>query len=81
MIGATNIVSILIAQLGARDEDIGLVTGLVNSIRGLGGAVGVAVYSSLLSNRVASKYAPVIGNAVLEAGLPASSLTEFLSKL
>src|SRR4051812_8728590 len=52
MIGATNCMNILIVQLGARDEDIGLATGLVNSTRSTGGAIGVAIYSSLLKNRV-----------------------------
>ncbi|KEF55373.1 uncharacterized protein A1O9_08123 [Exophiala aquamarina CBS 119918] len=81
MVGATNCISILIVQLGARDQDIGLATGLVNSTRGIGGAVGVAIYSSLLANRVTSTWAPKIGKALLGAGLPASSLTEFLTGL
>ncbi|KAK5061534.1 hypothetical protein LTR84_008078 [Exophiala bonariae] len=81
MIGATNCISVLIVQLGARDEDIGLATGLVNSVRGIGGAVGVAVYSSLLANRVASTYGPTISSALLAAGLPDSSLTDFLTGL
>lgn len=80
MIGAVNVTSVLIAQLGARDEDIGLATGLINSVRALGGAVGVAIYSSLLANRVAGSYARDIGKALLAAGLPASSLTLFLSE-
>ena len=78
MIGATNCIGILIAQLGARDEDIGVVTGLVNSLRSTGGAVGVAVYSSLLANRVSSTLAKNVGGAVVQAGLPASSIGSFL---
>ncbi|EXJ66722.1 uncharacterized protein A1O5_09917 [Cladophialophora psammophila CBS 110553] len=80
MIGATNCMSILIAQLGARDEDIGLATGLVNSTRSTGGAIGVAIYSSLLANRVSSIWARDIGRALVQAGLPAASLTSFLSE-
>ncbi|KAK5061085.1 hypothetical protein LTR84_007627 [Exophiala bonariae] len=79
MIGATNCMSILIVQLGARDEDIGLATGLVNSVRATGGAIGVAIYSSLLTNRVSSTWAKDIGRALTQAGLPAASLTPFLS--
>lgn len=81
MVGATNCLGVLIVQLGARDEDIGLATGLVNSTRAIGGSVGVAVYSSLLGNRVASTWARDISKAVLAAGLPAASLTKFLSEL
>lgn len=78
MIGATNCISILIIQLGSRDEDIGLATGLVNSTRSTGGAVGVAIYSSLLANRVSSTWARDVGRALLNAGLPSSSLASFL---
>lgn len=80
MIGATNCMGILIVQLGARDEDIGLATGLVNSTRSTGGAVGVAIYSSLLANRVNSTWTREVGNALLQAGLPATSLSSFLGK-
>ena len=80
MIGATNCIGILIAQLGARDEDIGVVTGLVNSLRSTGGAVGVAIYSSLLANRVSSTLAKNVGGAVAQAGLPASSIGSFLGR-
>lgn len=80
MIGATNILSILIVQLGSRDDDIGVATGLVNSTRMVGGAVGVAIYSSLLANRVSKTWARDIGKAVLGAGLPASSLAPFLGE-
>jgi hypothetical protein len=78
MIGATNCMSILFVQLGARNEDIGIATGLVNSFRSTGGAIGVAIYSALLANRVSSTWAKDVGKAVLKAGLPTSSLTGFL---
>lgn len=78
MIGATNCMGILIAQLGARDEDIGIVTGLLNSLRSTGGAVGVAIYSSLIANKVNSSMAKLITSAVVQAGLPESSVGSFL---
>lgn len=80
MIGATNCMSILIVQLGARDEDNGLDTGLVNSTRSTGGAVGVAIYSSLLANRINSTWARDIGSAITQAGLPPSELSSFPSE-
>lgn len=80
MVGATNCIGTLIVQLGAKDEDIGLATGLLNSIRQVGGGMGVAIYSSLLSNRIASTWAVEVGNAVVQAGLPTSSVTTFLGK-
>jgi hypothetical protein len=80
MVGATNCIGTLIVQLGAKDEDIGLATGLLNSIRGVGGGTGVAIYSSLLNNRIASTWAVEVGDAVVQAGLPTSSVTNFLGK-
>lgn len=78
MVGAINCIGTLIVQLGAKDEDIGLATGLLNSIRAVGGGVGVAIYSSLLNNRIASTWAVDVGDAVVQAGLPPSSVTTFL---
>jgi hypothetical protein len=78
MIGAINCFGTLIVQLGARDEDIGLATGLLNSVRAVGGAVGIAIYSSLLSNRISSTWAVDISKAVVQAGLPTSSVANFL---
>jgi cellobiose-specific phosphotransferase system component IIC len=78
MIGATNCMSILISQLGARDEDIGIVTGLGNSFRSAGGAIGVAIYSSLLTNRISITLPSEVSEAVIEAGLPVSSVPGFL---
>jgi hypothetical protein len=80
MVGATNCIGTLIVQLGARDEDIGLATGLLNSVRAVGGGVGVAIYSSLLKNRIASTWAVDISDAVVSAGLPTSSVANFLGK-
>jgi hypothetical protein len=80
MVGATNCIGTLIVQLGAKDEDIGLATGLLNSVRAVGGGVGVTIYSSLLKNRIASTWAVDIGDAVVKAGLPASSVASFLGK-
>jgi predicted MFS family arabinose efflux permease len=80
MVGATNCIATLIVQLGAKDEDIGLATGLLNSIRAVGGAVGVAIYSSLLNNRIADTWAVDVGNAVAQAGLPPTSVATFLGK-
>lgn len=80
MIGATNCMGILITQLGARDEDIGLATGLVNSLRATGGAVGVAVYSSLLTNRISSTLGLSVATAVIDAGLPSASVPNLLSQ-
>jgi hypothetical protein len=55
-------------------QDIGLATGVLGSIRALGGAVAQALYVSILTNK-ATQYVPqYVTPAATGAGLPASSL-------
>lgn len=55
-------------------QDIGLATGVLGSIRALGGAVAQAIYVSILTNK-ATEYVPkYVVPAATGAGLPASSL-------
>lgn len=55
-------------------QDIGLATGVLGSIRGMGGAVAQSMYVSILTTNVA-KYLPrYVTPAILAAGLPSSSL-------
>lgn len=57
-------------------QDIGLATGVLGSIRALGGAVAQALYVSILTNKV-TKYIPeYVAPAATSAGLPASSLPQ-----
>ncbi|CAK7221588.1 hypothetical protein SCUCBS95973_004546 [Sporothrix curviconia] len=55
-------------------QDIGLATGVMGSIRALGGAVAQAMYVSVLDNKLAANIPKYVGSAATEAGLPASSL-------
>jgi hypothetical protein len=62
-------------------HDIGLATGVLGSIRGVGGAVAQTLYVSILSTK-AAKYIPeYVAPAVSEAGLPAASLPGFFAGL
>jgi hypothetical protein len=55
-------------------QDIGLATGVLGSIRGMGGAIAQSMYVSIFTTNVA-KYLPAyVGPAAVEAGLPSSSL-------
>ncbi|OQU94367.1 hypothetical protein CLAIMM_00728 [Cladophialophora immunda] len=62
-------------------QDIGLACGVLGSIRTIGGAVAQALYSSIMSTKVASYLPAYVGPAVLEAGLPESSLVPLLQGL
>ncbi|KAF4989331.1 hypothetical protein FGRMN_9173 [Fusarium graminum] len=55
-------------------QDIGLATGILGSIRALGGAIAQALYVSVLNNELAKKIPEYVTPAATEAGLPAQSL-------
>ncbi|KAK6366829.1 hypothetical protein LTS17_010380 [Exophiala oligosperma] len=55
-------------------EDIGLVFGVLGSIRTLGGAVAQALYVSVLTNKLTHYLPKYVVPAAIESGLPESSL-------
>lgn len=55
-------------------QDIGLATGVLGSIRGLGGAVAQALYSSIYNNKLADYTPKYVTPAATESGLPEDSL-------
>lgn len=59
-------------------QDIGLATGVLGSLRALGGAIAQAVYVSVLNNEVAKNIPKYVGAAASAAGLPESSLSSLL---
>ncbi len=60
-------------------EDIGLVSGVLATIRTAAGSIAIALYSSLLSNGL-TKYLPeYVPNAAISAGLPASSVEDLFA--
>ncbi|KAL4951852.1 fungal trichothecene efflux pump [Aspergillus filifer] len=62
-------------------QDIGLATGVLGSLRALGGAVAQAVYTSVLDNKLNDNIPKYVGPAAISAGLPESSLPAFLEAL
>jgi hypothetical protein len=62
-------------------QDIGLATGVLGSLRALGGAVAQAVYVSVLNNEQAKNMPKYVGPAATAAGLPESSLPALLAAL
>jgi hypothetical protein len=55
-------------------QDIGLATGVLGSIRALGGAVAQALYVSVLNNELAKTIPEYVTAAAVKSGLPAKSL-------
>ncbi|KFH46505.1 putative MFS-type transporter -like protein [Hapsidospora chrysogenum ATCC 11550] len=55
-------------------QDIGLATGVLGSIRGLGGAVAQALYLSIYTNKIVETMPKEVSARALGAGLPEDSL-------
>ncbi|KIV93921.1 hypothetical protein PV10_05095 [Exophiala mesophila] len=80
-IGASQLSALLITQLGVPDEHIGVATGLTACVRSTGGAVAVAVYSSVMQSSVAKHLVPDVAAAVVQAGLPVEEVESFIVAL
>ncbi|KAI1843562.1 hypothetical protein JX265_007346 [Neoarthrinium moseri] len=74
-VGFIELASLALAPLFCKPADIGLASGLLASIRSAGGSIAVAVYSTILSNRLASTVPSNIGPVAVAAGLPQSQVT------
>ena len=73
-VGFIELVSLAVAPLFCKPADIGLASGLLASIRSAGGSIAVAVYSTVLSNRLATTLPENVGPAATRAGLSASQV-------
>ncbi|KAF2403745.1 MFS general substrate transporter [Trichodelitschia bisporula] len=62
-------------------RDIGVAGGLAGSIRSGMCAVLTAIYVAVYSNRLTAEIADQVPSAVLKAGLPQSSLTDYMTAL
>ncbi|KAF7547299.1 hypothetical protein G7046_g9045 [Stylonectria norvegica] len=70
-----------VVQLSIPPELIAPATGLIIAVRSLGATISLVVYNSILNSVLDSKLVPAISRAATSAGLPASSLQEFIPAL
>ncbi|ETS77956.1 hypothetical protein PFICI_10018 [Pestalotiopsis fici W106-1] len=73
-VGFIELASLALAPLFCKPADIGLASGLLASIRSAGGSIAVAVYSTILSNRIKSTIPEIVGPAAVAAGLSESEV-------
>ncbi|KAK3641236.1 hypothetical protein LTR56_011476 [Elasticomyces elasticus] len=79
MIGASEAQAAVTALSTLRSEtDIGLAGGLAGTIRSFVSAIAVAIYSTVLSNRLKTTIPQYVTPAAEQAGLPASSVPSLL---
>jgi len=77
-VGVIEMCSLALAPLACPPEDLGVATGALGSIRSGGAAVALAIYTTILSNKLTEFIPKYVGSAVVEAGLPQSSVATFL---
>lgn len=71
-VGFIELASLALAPLFCKAQDIGLASGLLASIRSAGGSVAVAVYTTILSNRLTTTIPANVLPAAEAAGLEPS---------
>lgn len=77
-VGIIEICSLALAPLACPPEDLGVATGALGSIRSGGAAVALAIYTTILNNKLAQFIPEYVEIAVVEAGLPQSLVPRFL---
>ncbi|KAH7162102.1 fungal trichothecene efflux pump [Dactylonectria estremocensis] len=78
-VGFIELASLALAPLFCAAQDIGLASGLLASIRSAGGSIAVAVYTSILSNRLTDTIPNNVIPAAEEAGMPDSQASDLLA--
>ncbi|KAL5454836.1 hypothetical protein PMIN07_007380 [Paraphaeosphaeria minitans] len=78
-VGFIELAALSLAPLFCKAEEIGVSSGMLASIRAAGGSIAVAVYSTILTNRLSTTMPAVVGGAATAAGLPASDVPAVLA--
>ncbi len=79
-LGMTLTTLITVAQLSTPPELISIASGVIISVRSLGGTVGLAIYNALFNDAM-QNLGHNIADAVIPAGLAAENVGEFISAL
>ena len=81
-IGWNEVVCLANATIILHDQqEIGVAGGVAGAIRGMISAISLSVYTSVLSNRLPETIAARVPTALVGAGLPASSVEDFLAAI
>ena len=80
-LGVVESCSLALAPLALPTEDIGAALGALGSIRSAGASVALAIFVTILNNKMTAFVGPRVTAAVTEAGLPSSSVVAFITGL
>jgi Fungal trichothecene efflux pump (TRI12) len=80
-VGVLEDCSLALAPLALPTEDIGAALGALGSIRSGGAAVALAIYVTILTNKLTQFVPPRVTEAVTALGLPVSSVPALLTAL
>ena len=80
-VGGIIVPAAVILTIISPDEVIATITAITLSIRLIGGSIGYAVYFNVFQNKLLAVFPPIVGTAVIKAGLPISELEPFLEAL
>ena len=78
-LGVIQLATLSLAPLFCHAEDIGLSSGVLASLRAIGGSIAVTVYSTILTNRLTTTLPATVGGAAVAAGLPAAEVPAVLA--
>lgn len=80
-IGGGTVIYVTMVQLTVDHNYIGIATGLLITVRSVGGAVATTIYTTILSNDLESQIESRVVTALVEAGTPLSSLEAVIGAL
>jgi hypothetical protein len=80
-VAAATVVSTTMIQLGVSHEYIGIATGLAITARSIGGSIGTAIYSTILSSKLQHYLVPDAATPLARAGVNPAEIPTILGAL
>lgn len=80
-VGAIVVPSLTLALYACPDRYIGTTAGLSLCVRFLGGSIGTTIYFNIFNNKIKTNLPAYVAQAALGAGLPQTSLKQFIGAL
>jgi MFS family permease len=80
-VGAQVATSIVVVGLCTPDRFIGLAISMAGAIRGLGGSIGVTIFSTIFSSKLDRFLPQKIGEVLIEAGMSKTTTSEIIPEI